>query len=98
MSIMACSRVVVLVVTFAIFIFTRPDFRDFFRSIGSHIYVYYMSHAAHVPSMVCGTGTTQYHTRKGRKGSQCVHDMYVMSVMYVLQVPHFSALRATTCA
>ena len=28
-------RVVVLVVTFAIFIFTRPDFRDFLRSISS---------------------------------------------------------------
>ena len=37
MSIMACSRVVVpvLVLTFAIFIFTRPDF-NFFRSIRSH--------------------------------------------------------------
>ncbi len=35
MSIMACSRVVPLVVTFAIFIFTRPDFGDFVRSIRS---------------------------------------------------------------
>jgi len=30
-----CSRVVPLVVTFAIFIFTRPNFEDFFRSIRS---------------------------------------------------------------
>ena len=30
------SRVVPLVVTFAIFIVTRPDFGDFFRSIRSH--------------------------------------------------------------
>ena len=37
MSIMACSRVVVLVVTFSVFIFTRPDFRDFYRSIRHQI-------------------------------------------------------------
>jgi hypothetical protein len=59
------SRVVV-VVTFAIFIFTRPDFRDFFRSIGSHICLLHES---------CGTCTIdgmwyRYHVVPHPEGTQ----------------------------